>query len=806
MRDLALDLRVAVRSLRKTPVFTALTITIVAIGIGANTAIFSLVDAALFRRLPFPDADRLTMLWERSPARPRNRVTPLNFVDWSEQNHTFAALAAVSGGGRILTGAGAEPERIPGQSVTTAFFDVLGVRPIAGRTFTADDGRLEPDVVVISERLWKRRFGAAPDIIGRPILLDSQPFTVVGIVPATFEILYRSELWTPYLPRRTPEQRRMHYMQVLGRLRPDATLDGARADMALVARQIEAVSPQTNEGWGVTIEPLRDALVGDDLHTMSIVLFAIVGFVLTTVCANVANLLLARGTARTREIAVRAALGGSPARIVRQLLTESLVLAGAGGAAGWTLAWTMVRIAPSLMPPDTLPQAIVLSVDTRLAIFAVVISTVTGLLFGAAPAWHAARVPTSEALASGGRTATGSSHRFRTSLAIVEVAVGVVLVSGATLFARTVKSLHHVDTGFAADRLLTMYVSPPLSRYPTPEDALTFYERVRREIGALPGVRAVAIGGSLPLDGFDIGQGFEVVGAKPDEPARRASAHYQIVGATYFDTLGIRILRGRAFTEHDGATSAPVCIVNEEFARRYLADRDPVGARVAVSAMDPAGPRTVVREVVGVSRQVKVQGPGEKQNVNEIYVPILQNPWYSASIAVKTAGEPMALATAVRAAVARVDTDLPVTRLRTMDEVAAESVSQPRFRAELAGLFAALALLLAAGGVFGVLAFAVNQRLREFGIRRALGAQALDLARLVAAAALEIIIAGTLAGALSAAALTRFLAALLYGVRPLDPLTFVAAPLLLIGVAAIAAIAPAVRAMRVDPAAWLRID
>src|SRR5262245_25958804 len=806
MRDVAQDLRVAVRSLRKTPAFTSLTIAIVAIGIGANTAIFSLVDAALFRRLPFPDADHLAMLWERAPTRARNRVAPLNFVDWSEQNGTFEALAAVSGGGRILTGAGAEAERIPGQSVTTAFFDVLGIRPIAGRTFTADDGRLEPNVVVISERLWSRRFGAASDIVGRPILLDGQPFTVVGIVPAAFEILYPSELWTPYLPRRTPEQRRMHYMQVVGRLKPGATLDSARGNMAAVARQIEAVSPQTNRDWGVTIEPLKDALVGDDLHAMSIALFAIVGFVLTTVCANVANLLLARGTGRTREIAVRAAIGGSPARIMRQLLTESLVLAAAGGAAGSALAWALVRVAPSLMPSETLPPAIVLSVDMRLTIFAVVISVVTGLVFGAAPAWQAARVPTTAALASGGRTATASGSGFRSTLAILEVAVAVVLVSGATLLVRTVTSLRDVDGGFVPDKLLTMYVSPPLSRYPTPAHALAFYERARREIAALPGVRAVAIGGSLPLDGWDIGQGFEVVGATPDEPSRRASAHYQIVGASYFDALGIRILRGRPFTEHDIATSAPVCIVHEEFARRYLSDRDPIGARVGVSAMDPAGPRTVVREVVGVSRQVKVDGPGEKQNAIEIYVPVVQNPWYSASIAVKTLGDPAALATAVRAAVARADKDLPVTRLRTMDEVAAESVSQPRFRAELAGLFAGLALVLAAAGVFGVLAFAVNQRLREFGIRRALGAQARDLARLVAASALRITIAGALAGTLSAAVLTRFLAAFLFGVRPLDPVTFFAAPLLLVAVALIAAAAPAVRAMRVDPAVWLRID
>jgi len=806
MRDLTQDLRVAVRSLRKAPAFAALTIAIVAVGVGANTAIFSLVDAALFRGLPFPDADRLTMLWERSPARGRNRVTPLNFVDWSEQNDAFSAIAAASGGARILTGAGGEPEKIPGQSVTTAFFDVLGVKPIAGRTFLPGDAQLNPTVVVIGEGLWKRRFGGAPDLVGRTILLDSEPFTVIGIVPASFQILYPSDLWTPYLPRRTPEQRRMHYLQVLGRLKPGLTIDAARANMASVAARIEAVSPETNKGWGVTIEPLKTALVGDDLHTTSVVLFAIVGFVLATVCANVANLLLARGSGRSREIAIRAAIGGSPARIMRQLLTESLVLAAAGGLAGWALAWAIVRAAPALMPAGTLPQAIVLTIDLRLAAFAVVVSTITGVLFGTAPAWHAVRVPAKEALAAGGRTATASASSFRTALAILEVAVAVVLVCGATLLARTLRSLHDVDAGFTADNVLTMYVSPPLSRYPTPEHALAFYRRARQEIAALPGVRSVAIGGSLPLDGWDIGQAFQVVGAPPVEAARRVPAHYQIVGAEYFDTLGIPILRGRAFTDHDSAASAPVCVVNEEFVRRYLPDRDPIGARVGVSAMDPAGPRTVVREIVGVSRQVKVEGPGETPSLIEIYVPVGQNPWYSASIAVKTAGPPMAFAPAIRAAVARADKDLPVTRLRTMDEVAAESISQPRFRAALAGLFAALALLLAAAGVFGVLAFAVNQRLREFGIRRALGAQAIDVARLVAVTALRITLTGAVAGAIAAAALTRYLTALLFGVRPLDPLTFISAPALLVGVALVACCGPALRAMRVDPAATLRIE
>jgi putative ABC transport system permease protein len=530
MSGFAQDVRFALRTLRKAPAFTALTVAILALGIGANTAIFSLVDAALFRPLPFSEPDRLAMLWEHAPAHAHNRVAPLNYVDWSEQNDVFSSMAAVSGGGRTLTIGGHEPERIPGQSVTAAFFDVLRVRALMGRTFTTADAVPNPTTVVISERLWKRRFAGDRGIVGRTIALDSEPFTVIGVVPASFEILFPADLWTPYLPRRTPEQRRMHYMQVIARLKPDATLEQARANMDDVARRIAAASPSTNARWSVTIEPLEQALVGDDLHATSIALAAIVVFVLVTVCANVASLLLARGVGRSREIAVRAALGGGRGRIVRQLLTESLLLAAAGGAAGWGLALALVHAAPSMMPPGTLPRGIDLTIDARLALFGAAISIAAAILFGLAPAWQATRVEIAAALGGGGRGATGSAGPFRAALAAVEVGIAVVLVSGATLLARTVMSLGRVDPGYRASNVLTMYVSPPLTRYATPERALAFYEDAKREIAALPGVRGVAIGGNLPLDGWDIGQGFEVVGDPPADKANQPSAHYQIVG------------------------------------------------------------------------------------------------------------------------------------------------------------------------------------------------------------------------------------------------------------------------------------
>jgi len=802
MSALLHDVRYAFRLLGRTPAFSALAIALVAIGIGANTAMFTLVDAALVRPLSFVQPERLAMLWERAPDTPHNRVAPLNFVDWSEQNHSFAAMAAVVGGGRTLTRPGSAPERLEGQAVTAAFFDVLGVRALAGRTFVSGDAASR--AVVIGERLWRTRFGAGDGVVGSTIALDGQPFTVIGILPASFQILYPSDLWTLYVPQRTPEQRRMHYLQVLGRLAPGVTLAQAREDLAVVGSRIAQSSPETNAGWGVTVESLHDAIVGTELRTTSLVLAAVVVCVLLMACANVANLLLARGIGRSRELAVRAALGGSGTRLVRQLLIESIVLAVPGGALGVALGWTALRAAPSFMPADALPESIHLAMDLRVAAFAATATALTGLLFGLAPAWQARRVSLTGVLGGGGRSSTAAAGRFRSGLAAAEIAIGVLLVTGAGLLLRSMSSIDRVDPGFRADRVLTMRVSLPNQRYRTPEAAGVFYQRAISEVSALPGVRTAAFGGSLPLDGWDIGQGFEVVGAAETDPSHQPAAHYQIVGTQYFAALGIPIVKGRSFTDADSASSLPVCIVNETFVRRHLAGRDPIGARVRVQAMHPAGPTPVVREIVGVSRQVKVNGPDEREDVVEVYVPITQNPWYWATLAVKADGDPGALLPSIKAAIAKVDPNQPVTGVRTMETVAAEATARPRFRAQLVALFALLALGLAAAGIFGVVASGVSQRRREFGIRMALGADAGDVLHLVLRTALRITAAGVTVGLMAAAVLSRTLSSLLYGITPLDPPTLLSAPVLLAAVSLAACAVPALRAMRTDPAVALR--
>jgi putative ABC transport system permease protein len=805
MATLIQDLRFAARMLRRSPGFTAVVIAVLALGIGANSAIFSLLDTVLFKPLPFGQPDRLVMLWERAPTVPHHRITPLNFVDWTQQNATFDAMAAISGGGRTFIGANGLAEEVPGQAVTARLFDVLGVKPLLGRTFSLSDAKEHADTVVLSDRFWRRRLNSDPNVVGRAVLLDGKPFSVIGIVPADFQILAKAELWTPFFIPNKPEWRQMHFLQAVGRIKAGVTLSQARADMGVIAANIERISPATNKGWGVTIEPLRQGLVARELRTTSLALTGIVGFVLLMACANVANLMLVRGAARAREIAVRASIGGSRSRIVRQLLTESALLGVLGGATGLALTVLILRAAPSFVPRDFLPVWLKLSLDGRVIAFAAASALATAALFGLAPAWQSARIPLAAALRSGGRSGTGGGT-FRAILAAAEIAAAVLLVAGAGLLLRTLASLDHVDPGFHADRVLTMYVSLPSSRYSQPANTLAFYQAAEREIATIPGVRSVGLSNVLPTDGWDIGMGFSVVGAPIVDPAHGPSTHYQMVNADYFRTLGIPLVQGRPFDERDTAAGSPVCIVSQEFVRRYLQGRDPLSTLVKVDSMAPEGPKPVVRQIVGVSRQVKVEGLSEKESDPEIYVPQAQNSWFWSAIAVKTEGDPRGFVNPVQAAIARVDKQEAVTRIRTMDQVIADTVSAPRFRAGLTGAFAALALTLAAVGICGVLAFSVSQRTREFGIRMALGARSATVLRMVLREALAIAAAGIAAGLIAAAALTRSLASLLYGVAPLDVVTFAGSAALLAAVALAACAIPAWRAARVDPAIALHQD
>jgi putative ABC transport system permease protein len=805
MHNLWRDLVYAARILKQAPGFTLIVVIVLAIGIGANSAIFTLIDAALLRPLPFGDPGELVQLWEKPPKRARNSVSPMNFLDWSEQNHVFSMMTATSGSSRTMI-TGNIPERIHGQAVSLRFFDVLQVAPILGRTFGADDAKPGTRSIIIGEPMWRTRFGADPKIIGSTLVLDAEAWTVIGIMPSTFELWQPSDYWSLLELERRPEMRAPHFLRVFGRLKPGTTIDEAQAEMNVLGEALAREYPATNKGWGVTMSPLHQALVGDTLRTTSLVLGGVVGLVLLMACANVANLMLARGAGRSREIAVRSALGGSRGRILAQLLTESSLLALLGGVVGLALAWLLVLAAPKLLPAGTLPSGVRMVLDGRVLVFTSILTMATGLLFGLAPAWQGLRMSFTEALRSGGRTATAGMGGLRAVLAIGEIAIAVMLVTGAGLLLRTLVSLDHVDTGIRPDHVLTAQLSLSNQKYPKPASTLAFYQAVEREVANLPGVHSASISTTLPAQGWDIGMPAELVDRPAADRAQRKGVHYQMISPTYFRTLGIPLVAGRAINEQDSATSTPVCVVNQQFVREFAEGRDPVGMKVRVDGMGAGGPVSVIREIVGVIRQVSVDGPQEARQSSEVYVPLAQNSWYWGVLSLRTAEgiDPASMTRPVKEAIARVDRTQAVGRVSTMEELLRDTVAQPRFRAGLVGTFALLALVLAAVGIFGVLAFSVSQRMREFGIRSALGAQAGDLLRMVLGAGLRITATGLAIGLCAAAALARSLGSLLSGVKPLDPATFITAAAMLSAVALLACAVPALRAVRVDPGIALR--
>src|SRR5262245_47992385 len=697
------------------------------------------------------------------------------------------------------------PATVMMQSVTPPFVDGLDVTPLLGRTCRPEDDVVS-NVKVISERLWRNRFGADPGIIGRPIRFSSPTLlsTIVGVVPDSAQVLGTTDVWEVIGSLRSTGQelRGSRVLQVIARLKSGVTIGQARADMAVVSANIERAAPATNRGWGTTIEPLQQAIVGDDLRTTSLLLGAVVLFVLLLACANIANLILARGLARTREIAVRAALGGSRGRIARQLLTESVCLGVLGGGAGLALSWVILRVAPSLIPAGTVPPAIALRVDWRVAAFAALATIATSLLFGLAPAWQAARVPLVEAM-TGGRGATDRAGRTRQALAVLEIAAALLLTTGAGLLVRTLVSLNNVDAGYRADRIVTMTLKVPFMRIRAQRELAGYFLSMADAVATTPGVRGAAIGTDVPLAGTIRRQPFEIVGDPAPDQANRPSAHYQMIGPGYFEVLGVPLRRGRTFTPQDTGSAPQVCIVNEEFARRHFGGRDVLSAHIIVPSIE-LPPRRVTREIVGVIAQIKTRPDEPLDNALEVYVPLAQNTTNFATLVVRATANPMVLMPSIQKAIARLDRAQAVSRVRTMEDIASEATARPRFRAQLVGVFAGFAVVLAVVGTFSVLTFMVQQRTREFSLRRALGATTSDVLRLVFGNGARIIIVGIGMGLALSAALVRSLAGLLFGVAPLDPVTFVGAPTGLAVAALRACVAPAVRALRADPAVTLR--
>jgi putative ABC transport system permease protein len=803
------DVRFALRQLRGAPAFTTVAALTLALGIGANSAIFALVDATLLRPLPFPDADRLVMVWESSDAVPRGRVSPLNLLDWNQRGTSFEVLGGFSPnvGGMVLGGVGEVAETVSRQWVTAGFFDALGVRPVAGRVFHLSDDRDGANLVVLSESLWHSHFHGDQSLIGKAIRLDGEPYTVVGVMPKEFQPSGRTSTWALAPTTRRPEVRGMRGLLVVGRMKPGVTLGAATADMTAVAARLAQEYPDANAGRSVSIAPLHDALIGGDLRQTSLLFVAVVGFVLLICCANMASLLMTRATARARELSIRAALGAGRRRVIRMLMTESLVLAAIGCALGAGVAAAILSVAPSVLPEGLLPEAVRLSFDARVVVFCAATALLVGLLFGLAPAWQASGLSTSAALTSESRSVTDRSGAVRSVLVAAEVATAVVLLIGAGLLLRTLLAVEGVDPGYRAERVLTMVVDPLGSQYPTRESLLGFFDDVEREIRTVPGVRDVAWATTLPLGPSYAGQApFSIVGNAPPPANRPYTADYQIVSHTYFRALDVPLVLGRGFAARDTPDSVPVCVVNEGFVRRHLQGRSPLGVRVAIGV--PGREPRAVREIVGVARQVKAR-PDETEDLVQIYVPMPQEPIGDMFVVVRPEpGYVASMANPVRQAIARVDTAqlVSVRDVMTLDDVAWEATGRHRFRAALVMAFAGLALVLAMIGVFGIVAYSVQRRVRDFGVRRALGATTGDVLRLVAGNALRVFGAGAVVGLLLSALLGRLLATMLFGVQPLDPATFAGVGALVVLTAIVATAGPAWRASRIDPAAALRSE
>lgn len=796
------DVRYAARSLRRQPGFAAVTMLTLALGVGANSAIFALVDATLLRPLPFPDPGQLVEVFERTATAPEAPVSPVNLVEWNTRSRTLTVGGtAPNVASMVLANADGTTETISRQWASAGVFEALGVTAVAGRTFqTSDDiGRIRS--VVLAESFWRARFNGDPKIVGASLRLDGDPYTVVGVVPDEAQILGRTSMWgmrpVHNLP---PAARGQYWMRAIGRLKPGVTLEAAQADIDRVAADLAREFPSTNAGRGVVLVPLRDKVIGGDLRQTSTLFLGVVGIVLFICCANVASLLLTRTLARRRELALRTALGADRRRLTALVLTESLLLAAGGGVMGLAIAALVLRAAPALIPAGLLPPTVTPTLDVRVAAFCALTALFAGLLFGLVPAWYAASPSPAQLMNA---RVTGGGLRTRQWLVAGQIATAVAVLVGAGLLVRTLLAVAQVDRGYRAGSVLTMMVDPPGM-----PSLLAFYDEVERNVRAVPGVQDVTWGTTLPLGESYLGAvSAEVAGANTP-PADRPSVDFQIVSATYFRALDLPIVAGRGFDGRDATGGNPVCMVNEAFASRHLRDRPAIGARLILRSPSNAADPGSSCEVVGVAKQVKGR-PDEAVEMMQVYLPLAQNPMGDVFMFVRAAsGGAEALGPGVRAAIARADTtqQTSVRDVQTLDDVMLGATSRHRFRASLVAAFAALALALAMVGVFGVLLYSVQQRVREIGVRRALGAGAGDVLRLVAGSGGRVIAAGALAGLVLAGLGARLISTLLFGVDPLDPVTY-GAVAALVAVTAMLAMAPPVwRALRVDPVVALRND
>ena len=803
------DFLYALRSLRKKPLFAAIATLTLALGIGANAAIFTVVNAVLLRPLPYPDPDRLMFMWTYNPRQgfDKDVGTYPNYQDWMRQSTTFENMTAYSGAGFTLTGAG-DPAQIRGARVTANFFDTLHVTPAHGRGFGAEQWTVGgADVVLLGQGLWQSRFGADAGVVGRTILLNGTPYRVLGVMPPGFAHPEDAQLWVPltHTPQLAPllQSRGSYWLTIVGRLKPGVSRTAAQSEMDVIAQRLEKQYP-TNAGLGIRLIPMHEEIVGDVRQPLLILLGAVC-FVLLIACANVANLLLTRAASRQKELAIRAALGAGRRRLIRQMLTESLVLAAAGGAAGLLIAAWGIQALQTLAPSNV-PRLSGVRIDTPVVLYTALAALVTGLLFGMAPAFQGAAATAGEALKEGGRAGSEGSRgrRMRSVVAVVEIAVALVLLIGAGLLVRSFLAMNSVDLGFEPRNVLAMRIDLRGARYREDARVVNFSTDLSARLRSLPGVESVGLGSSILLPALPNSASLSVEGQPPPDPnAPNIPVPYDAVTSGYFETLRIPLKQGRLFTDADTAGSLPVVVVNESLVRRFFPKGDALGRRVTYG--NPTGPNARWQTIVGVVADTR-RGGLEREPWAEVYYPQAQAADTSLYALVRTTGDPLASAKAAQAEVWAIDRDQPVASVRTVDAILARSQANRRFTTLLLGLFSIVAVTLAAIGIYGVMAYSTAQRTQEIGIRMALGARRGDVLRMVLGEGLTIGAAGLGLGLAGALALTRFMSGLLFGVGTRDPLTFVALPFGLLLVAALATLIPAARAIRVDPSIALRSE
>ena len=800
------DIRYALRNLLRRPTFTLIAVVTLALGIGANTAIFSAVNALLLKPLPFPELDRVVAVWDKLPSRSvtHNEVAIANYLDWQSQTQSFEQLALYRWWSANLTGVD-PPERIQGFLVTANFLDTTGIKPIMGRTFLPEENQPGKDqVAVITHSLWQRRFGGDPNIVNKTITINSVVRTVIGVMPERFNYPKGAEVYAP-LPL-TPElmkNRIGHGYYVIGRLKSSASIASAQAEIDNISARLEQQFPETNKGWGATVFPI----VADTVRTYDTalwVMMAAVGFVLLIACANVANLMLARASGRQREIAVRTALGASRWRIVRQLLTESVIVALIGGALGILIGFWGVDALRAANPGDAAKYApgwYQLGINPTVLLFTLGLSLVSGIVFGLAPALQMSKPNLNSSLKEGSRGATSTSHRLRSSLVVFEVALSLVLLVGAGLLTRSFLSLLRTDPGFNPDNVLTMNLVLPIAKYKDEPARAAFYNDLVQRVKAQPGVESAAVVNYLPLGGSNSSNSYFVEGEPEPAPGQEQNGRYRVATPDYFRTMDIPIVRGRAFTEQDKAGAPRVVIVNETLARQHWPGQDPIGKRIRFYGPIEKAPWM---EVVGVVKDVKHEL--DIPVTPEYYLPHAQDAWNAMVLVARTSVEPSSLAGVLRQQVWTIDKDQPVFDVKTMQEVRSSSVAIYSFSSVMLAIFAGIALVLAAIGIYGVMAFAVTQRTQEIGIRIALGARTADVLKLVVNNGMKLALVGIGLGLAGSWALTRFIAKLLVGVQPTDLLTFSLVSVCLLVAAFVACYLPARRATKVDPLVALRYE